>query len=100
MAPRAPISRSGDDVSQLQQRQELHEQSGGVEYVYKLQLMGVWNAVREGEQQALNFDLAHDALGALDRAGHDVSTRTGAIDSAVPPGVRIIHHSVVSHTGL
>jgi hypothetical protein len=47
-------------------------------------------AVREGEQQALNFDVAHDALGALDRAGHDVSTRTGALDSSVTPGVRTV----------
>jgi inorganic pyrophosphatase-like protein/conjugative element/phage-associated large polyvalent protein/RadC-like JAB domain-containing protein len=64
-------------------------------------------AVREGEQQELNFEMARGALGDLDRAGTDVSTATGAIDRVggdvrtVALGIApdLIHQGVVDLTG-
>ncbi len=66
-------------------------------------------ALREGEQQSLNFGLAQAALDDLDQAGQSVSSATGAVDrvagradvKTVALGISpdLVHQGVVDLTG-
>ena len=63
-------------------------------------------ALRPGEQQRLNYDIARQALGDLDRAGDAVSSTTGVLGVGVPARTlglsfspEFIHDGVIDLTG-